>query len=159
MTTAGWLQLAFLLGLLAFSTPLLGAYLAKVYGASDSGIRRAPGDRVFLPLERAVYRAGRIDPDREQRWTTYALSSAAAGAAVAVALIRGLVRRRSKTIGNFWVDLVCTTTRWPTSARSSSRNRPGPGTSSPNPAWATASRPARPAKNALRRTPPGVRCR
>ncbi len=31
--------------------------------------------------------------------------SAAAGMAVAVALVRGLVRRRSATIGNFWVDL------------------------------------------------------
>jgi K+-transporting ATPase ATPase A chain len=30
---------------------------------------------------------------------------------VAVALIRGLVRRRSNTIGNFWVDLVRTTIR------------------------------------------------
>src|SRR4029077_10645257 len=37
--------------------------------------------------------------------------SAAAGAAVAVALIRGLVRRRTRTLGNFWVDLVRTTTR------------------------------------------------
>ena len=35
--------------------------------------------------------------------------SAAAGAAVAVALIRGLVRRRTHTLGNFWVDLVRTT--------------------------------------------------
>ena len=35
--------------------------------------------------------------------------SAAAGAAVAVALIRGLVRRRTHTFGNFWVDLVRTT--------------------------------------------------
>ena len=32
--------------------------------------------------------------------------SAAVGVAVAVALIRGLSRRGSKTIGNFWVDLV-----------------------------------------------------
>ncbi len=32
--------------------------------------------------------------------------SAAVGLAVAVALIRGLIRRRSSTIGNFWVDLV-----------------------------------------------------
>jgi K+-transporting ATPase ATPase A chain len=32
--------------------------------------------------------------------------SAAVGLAVAVALIRGLVRRRSATIGNFWVDLT-----------------------------------------------------
>ena len=37
--------------------------------------------------------------------------SAAAGAAVAVALIRGLVRRRTNTLGNFWVDLVRTCTR------------------------------------------------
>ncbi len=32
--------------------------------------------------------------------------SAAAGMAVVVALIRGLARRNSKTIGNFWVDMV-----------------------------------------------------
>ncbi len=37
--------------------------------------------------------------------------SAAAGAAVAVALIRGLVRKRTHTLGNFWVDLVRTCTR------------------------------------------------
>lgn len=35
--------------------------------------------------------------------------SAAVGATVAVALIRGLVRRTSKTVGNFWADLVRTT--------------------------------------------------
>ena len=37
--------------------------------------------------------------------------SAAAGIAVAVALVRGLVRSRSNTIGNFWVDLTRTVTR------------------------------------------------
>jgi K+-transporting ATPase ATPase A chain len=35
--------------------------------------------------------------------------SAAAGMAVLVALIRGLIRHSSKTIGNFWVDLTRTT--------------------------------------------------
>ena len=35
---------------------------------------RAPGDRVFAPVERLVYRVCGIDPTREQRWTTYALS-------------------------------------------------------------------------------------
>jgi K+-transporting ATPase ATPase A chain len=43
--------------------------------------------------------------------TVHNFVSAAAGIAVAVALIRGLIRRRSDTIGNFWVDLVRTTTR------------------------------------------------
>jgi K+-transporting ATPase ATPase A chain len=37
--------------------------------------------------------------------------SAAVGIAVAVALMRGLTRRRSETIGNFWVDLTRVTTR------------------------------------------------
>lgn len=37
--------------------------------------------------------------------------SAAAGMAIAVAIIRGLVRRRGRTLGNFWVDLVRSTVR------------------------------------------------
>jgi K+-transporting ATPase ATPase A chain len=180
MTVTAWAQLLFVIALLAVSTPLLGTYMAKVYGGG-----RAPADRLFLPVERAIYRVCRIDPDREQRWTVYAYSllafslvsglvlylqlrlqghlplnpdhqkavpaglsfntamsfltntnwqnysgestmahltqmaglamhnfvSAAAGAAVAVALIRGLVRRRTRTLGNFWVDLTRTTTR------------------------------------------------
>src|ERR1700704_2064635 len=168
MTIDSWLQLAFLIGLLVVSTPLLGLYLARVFGEDA-----APGDRVFLPFERAIYRFCRVDPDREQRWNVYAYSllafsavsvlilylqlriqgslplnpdhlgavppalsfntsvsfltntnwqnysgestmsyltqmaglavhnfvSAAAGAAIAVALVRGLVRRRTNSIG------------------------------------------------------------
>ena len=37
MTAAAWAQLVFLIALLAISTPLLGRYLAKVFG----GGRRA----------------------------------------------------------------------------------------------------------------------
>ena len=180
MTAAGWAQLGFVILLLAISTPLLGSYMAKVYGQ-----KKAPGDRVFLPIERFIYRVCGVNPDSEQRWTTYAISligfslasvlvlyvqlrvqgslplnadsmgavrpdlafntsvsfltntnwqnyagettmshltqmsglafhnfvSAACGASVAVALIRGLVRRRTNTLGNFWVDLVRTCTR------------------------------------------------
>jgi K+-transporting ATPase ATPase A chain len=36
-------------------------------------------------------------------------TSAATGLVVAIALVRGLVRRSSRTIGNFWVDLTRTT--------------------------------------------------
>ena len=45
MTTDGWLTLVFFGALLAISTPLLGNYMAKVYGN-----RAAPGDRFFLPM-------------------------------------------------------------------------------------------------------------
>ena len=180
MTAAGWLQLLFLIGLLCISTPLLGRYMAKVYGGGA-----APGDRVFLPVERLIYRVCGVNPESEQRWSVYAVSllgfslasvlvlyvqlrvqgqlplnpdglgglrpdlsfhtavsfltntnwqnysgettmshlsqmaglavhnfvSAAAGVAVALAFIRGLVRKRSRTLGNFWVDLVRTCTR------------------------------------------------
>src|SRR4051812_2129237 len=69
MSSAAWIQLLCLIALLAISTPILGSYLAKVYGDG-----KAPGDRVFLPVERAIYRACRVDPDREQRWNVYAYS-------------------------------------------------------------------------------------
>jgi K+-transporting ATPase ATPase A chain len=177
---ANWLQLAALVALVVATTRLLGPYLARVLEGGP-----AIGDRVFLPVERAVYRIVGVDPSREQPWTIYALSllafsavsvvglfflqrlqgalflnptevagvppalafntaasfvtntnwqnyggestmsnltqmsglavqnfvSAAVGIAVAVALIRGLTRRRSETIGNFWVDLTRSTTR------------------------------------------------
>jgi len=38
-------------------------------------------------------------------------ASAAVGIAVAIALVRGIARRRSETIGNFWADLTRATTR------------------------------------------------
>jgi K+-transporting ATPase ATPase A chain len=38
--------------------------------------------------------------------TAQSFLSAASGMAVAIALIRGFARRRSDTIGNFWVDLI-----------------------------------------------------
>ena len=41
--------------------------------------------------------------------TVHNFVSAATGIAMALALIRGFVRREAKTIGNFWVDLTrCT---------------------------------------------------
>ena len=180
MTWRAWAQAAALLGLVCLSTPLLGAYIARVFGDGT-----APGDRFFLPVERTLYRLGGIDPRREQPWSVYALSllafsavsvvglfllqrvqgalplnptrvegvspalafntavsfvtntnwqnyageatmshftqmagltvqnfvSAAVGIAVAIALVRGITRRRSETIGNFWVDLTRSTTR------------------------------------------------
>jgi K+-transporting ATPase ATPase A chain len=176
MTGAAWAQFALVIVLIGVSIPLLGGYIAKVFGEE----KKAPGDRVFLPIERVIYRVCRVDPEREQRWTVYAFSvlafslvgvivlygmqrlqtlfplnpthvpkvgealswntatsfvtntnwqsyypettvshftqmaglavqnfaSPAVGLAVAIALIRGLTRRRSSTIGNFWVDLT-----------------------------------------------------
>ncbi len=180
MSGANWLQLTVLVAAVLASAPLLGAYLARVLANGA-----APGDRAFVPVERAIYRVVGVDPEGEQPWNVYALSllafsavsvaglyalervqgalpldptgvsavppalafntaasfvtntnwqnysgestmshltqmagltvqnfaSAAAGVAVAVALLRGLTRHCSQTIGSFWVDLTRVTVR------------------------------------------------
>jgi K+-transporting ATPase ATPase A chain len=70
MSATAWLQFVALLGLLLATAPLLGRYMARVYGED----RTAPGDRFFLPVEGGLYRICGVDPDREQRWTVYAYS-------------------------------------------------------------------------------------
>src|SRR5262245_37182940 len=69
MTASAWATLLALIALLAISTPLLGTYMARVYGS-----KKAPGDRVFLPVERLIYRVCGVDPASEQSWQTYAVS-------------------------------------------------------------------------------------
>jgi K+-transporting ATPase ATPase A chain len=69
MSTANWLQLVFFAVLVAISTPLLGEYMYRVYRGG-----KAPGDRILLPFEHALYRVAGIDPEGEQRWTAYAFS-------------------------------------------------------------------------------------
>jgi K+-transporting ATPase ATPase A chain len=72
MSPTGLLQLGLLIVVLVLTVPPLGRYMALVYGEREDG--RAPGDRFFLPVERAIYRLGRVDAGREQRWSTYAIS-------------------------------------------------------------------------------------
>src|SRR5262245_10233148 len=69
MTTHDWLFVAAVIVAIVVATPLLGSYMAKVYGDGP-----APGDRVFKPVERVIYRIVGVDPEREQRWTVYAQS-------------------------------------------------------------------------------------
>ncbi len=69
MQGSDWAQIALVVVLLAILVPLLGSYMAKVYGDGP-----APGDRLMLPVERLFYRICRVDPDQEQRWTVYAFS-------------------------------------------------------------------------------------
>ena len=183
MSGAGLFQIVALLVVLALTAPPLGRYMAAVYGSRADGT--APGDRVFAPIERGIYRALRVDEKREQRWNIYAIAllafslvsflvvyviqrvqgglpinptdrpgvsplgafntavsfmtntnwqwyggegtmshltqmvgltvqnfvSAAAGMAVVVAIVRGIVRRGRRTLGNFWVDLTRTALR------------------------------------------------
>jgi K+-transporting ATPase ATPase A chain len=69
MQVSGLVLLLAMVAAVCVSTPLLGRYLAKVYGGE-----RAPGERVFGPVERLIYRVLRVDEAAEQRWTGYAYS-------------------------------------------------------------------------------------
>ena len=65
MTAAGWIEIALYLAVLTALTPLLGAYMARVYR----------GEVAFLgPFERLTYRLLRVDPQRGQDWKAYASS-------------------------------------------------------------------------------------
>ena len=66
------LQALVLIAMLAIAVPLLGKYMAAVYGGRKDG--SAPGDRFFTRIERSIYKVCRIDHKREQRWNVYALS-------------------------------------------------------------------------------------
>jgi K+-transporting ATPase ATPase A chain len=64
-----WLQIAVLLVIVTLLIKPLGSYLARVY----------QGERTWLslllsPLEKGLYRAAGIQPDREMAWKEYALA-------------------------------------------------------------------------------------
>jgi K+-transporting ATPase ATPase A chain len=69
MSAASWGQFLAMIAVLLVTAPLLGRYMAAVYSGDT-----APGDRVFLPVERVFYRICRVNPESEQRWTVYAFS-------------------------------------------------------------------------------------
>ncbi|ANZ35890.1 potassium-transporting ATPase subunit A [Lentzea guizhouensis] len=170
---AGLLQVGILIAALAVVYRPLGDYMARVFRVQEAETQK------HSKVELAIYRFARIDPDAEQKWSTYAYGvlgfsfvgimflyviqriqsvlpfnfdrgnvpegmafntaisfvtntnwqsyvpeavmghtvqmigltvqnfvSAAAGLAVAVALIRGFVRHQTDRLGNFWVDLT-----------------------------------------------------
>lgn len=69
MTFVGWIQIiAFCLVLVAL-TPLLGAYMTRVFNGEHTWL-----SPVLLPVERAIYRVAGVDAEREQHWLTYAIA-------------------------------------------------------------------------------------
>jgi potassium-transporting ATPase potassium-binding subunit len=86
MTTSGWEQLAFVVAVTAVCAPLLGRYLAAVFRGGA-----APGDRIFLPVERLVYRGLDVDPESSWSWRAYALAVLAFGL-LSTLLLYGILR-------------------------------------------------------------------
>ena len=55
---------------IAVTAPLLGRYMAHVYSEGSRRVSTGCSAR----CERLIYRACRVDPEREQRWNVYTLS-------------------------------------------------------------------------------------
>jgi potassium-transporting ATPase potassium-binding subunit len=70
----GWEQLLFVCAVTAVLAPLLGRYLAAVFRDRGEGDGPAPLDRVFLPVERLVYRTLRVDASSSMTWQVYAIA-------------------------------------------------------------------------------------
>ncbi len=86
MTLVGWLQIALVFGLVLATAAPLGAFMAKVYAGERTVLTP-----VLAPVERLLYRAAGIDPDREQSWLGYTLGMLvfnAAGFALLYAILR-----------------------------------------------------------------------
>jgi K+-transporting ATPase ATPase A chain len=69
MSLNGWLQIGLFIAIVVLLAKPMGTYLASVYSH-----RRTFLDPILVPIERALYRACRINPETEMRWTEYAAS-------------------------------------------------------------------------------------
>jgi potassium-transporting ATPase potassium-binding subunit len=69
MTLNGWLQILFFLLAVFLVTPVLGAYMARVFSGHYTWL-----DPVARPIERLIYRLSGVDERRGMRWTEYAVS-------------------------------------------------------------------------------------
>src|SRR5262245_43030075 len=69
MTTNGWLQILFFLGVLLLITPAIGAYMARVFTRQRTWL-----DPIARPIERLIYRTTGVDEARAMRWTEYAVA-------------------------------------------------------------------------------------
>ena len=94
MSISGWEQLLFVAVVTAIAAPLLGRYLAATFRGGT-----APGDRVFLPVERLVYRTLGIDPESSWTWRAYALAVLMFGL-VSTLLLYAILRLQGVLPGN-----------------------------------------------------------
>jgi K+-transporting ATPase ATPase A chain len=72
MTANGYLQLGFYVVVLIALAKPLGAYMARIYEGEPAAL-----NRIGAPFERLLYRVCGIDPQREMRWTEYAVAAMA----------------------------------------------------------------------------------
>src|SRR6516225_1535388 len=81
MNASGWGEIVFTVAITVALAIPLGIYLARVWQGQRTWL-----DPVFGPVEKALYRAFGIDPNKSQNWFGYALAMLAFSAASFVVL-------------------------------------------------------------------------
>src|SRR6267378_2724260 len=128
MTANGWFQIGLYLFVIFLVTKPLGVFMTRVFSREKTFL-----DPMLRPIEKLVYRMTGVDEKREMRWTEYAVAmllfsavsmgllyliyltqmaglayhnfaSAAVGIVLAMVVIRGIARKETDKLGNFWVD-------------------------------------------------------
>jgi len=69
MTANGWLQILLFFAIIFAITKPIGLFMARVFSGERTFM-----DAVLKPVERLLYRLTRVDPEREMKWTEYAVS-------------------------------------------------------------------------------------
>jgi K+-transporting ATPase ATPase A chain len=69
MTANGWLQIVLFFAIIFAITKPIGLFMARVFSGERTFM-----DAVLKPVERLLYRLTRVDPEREMKWTEYAVS-------------------------------------------------------------------------------------
>jgi K+-transporting ATPase ATPase A chain len=69
MTANGWLQILLFFAIIFAITKPLGLFMARAFSGERTFM-----DPVLKPVERLLYRLTRVDPEREMKWTEYAVS-------------------------------------------------------------------------------------
>jgi K+-transporting ATPase ATPase A chain len=69
MTLIGWIQIALFCAIVVALVRPLGWYMTRVFNGEPTFL-----SPVLRPVEAALYRAGGVDPKREQHWLTYTVA-------------------------------------------------------------------------------------
>jgi K+-transporting ATPase ATPase A chain len=109
MTAIGWLQALVLFALVLISVKPLGLFMARVFSGEQTFL-----SPVLVPVERAIYRLCRIDPEREMTWYAYlfaVLAFSATGLAYLYILLRtqAYLPLNPQKFGNLAPDLAWNT--------------------------------------------------
>ena len=69
MTQNGWLQILLFFCAVLVTVKPMGIYMARVFQREHTVL-----DPLLSPIERLIYKATRVDPGSEMRWTEYSVA-------------------------------------------------------------------------------------